>query len=284
MKCMAWLFVVACLAATTLDFRAAAQASAEQSATKQQATASSPDDKSGPNYADTVHYIQQKIGDAGYPTPGGKLYGVVGNSPGVADTFNYDDAKYTFNTDGCQSMTISSTVGAHMRDYSNEDRSWHNKDGQMVTSFTVPFRSVGTYSTSAGDVPAVFSTHEPVTNAATGALFSDGYPIGPVLDLMISQLPPTQAIERGDATDHQDWHDGVWIVPKDLGVSWSNSDNSGDEPTNQSGNFTKSGIPILMIRFVEPGKGATSAHVAKAIQHLVDFCVKHSDQGPKELF
>ena len=98
-----------CLAATTLDFRAAAQASAEQSATKQQATASSPDDKSGPNYADTVHYIQQKIGDAGYPTPGGKLYGVVGNSPGVADTFNYDDAKYTFDTDGCQSMTATST-------------------------------------------------------------------------------------------------------------------------------------------------------------------------------
>ena len=115
---------------------------------------------------------------------------------------------------------------------------------------------MGTYSTSAGDVPAVFSTHEPVTNAATGALFSDGYPIGPVLDLMISQLPPTQAIERGDdKRHHQDWHDGVWIVPKDLGVSWSNSDNSGDEPTNQSGNFTKSGIPILMIRFVEPGKG-----------------------------
>lgn len=76
----------------------------------------------------------------------------------------------------------------------------------------------------------------------------------------------------------------MWIVPDKLGVSWAFSSNVGDEPVNQSGNATKFGLPILMIRFAEPGKGAESTHVAKAIQHLVDVCVNHPEQGPKELF
>jgi hypothetical protein len=129
----------------------------------------------------------------------------------------------------------------------------------------------------------VFSTHEPTQNAAFGGAVADGYYIQPVLDVMISQLPQTQAIEAG-TPDHQDWHDGVWIVPKDLGISWTSSDNTGDDPQNQSGSITKSGVPILLIRFTKAATGAESTHLAKAIQHLVDLCVNHPEQGPKEMF
>jgi hypothetical protein len=238
---------------------------------------------SGPSYAETVRYIQDKIRAAGYPTPAAKINGVIGNGNiGVADTFTYDDAKYTFTADGCQSMTFTSTVNVHRDDYSDDDHSWHHKDGKTVTSYTVPFTSVGTYLNAGQQVPAVFSTHEIKTNVM-GSQFADEYRIDFALNVMIEQLPPTQAIERG-TPDHQDWHDAVWAVPKDLGVSWTSSDNSGDDPTNQSGNITKSGLPILMIRFVKPGTGAESPHVAKAIQHLVQLCASHPEQAPKELF
>jgi hypothetical protein len=237
---------------------------------------------SSPSYAETVGFIQDKITAASYSTPAAKINGVVGNSIGVASTFAYDDAKYTFSVDACQSMTFTSTVNAHLSDYSNDDRSWHHKDGQTVTSYTVSFKSVANFAIGGQQTPAVFSTHEPTQNALGGAV-ADGYYIQPVLDVMVSQLPQTRAIETG-TPDHQDWHDAVWIVPKDLGVSWVNSDSTGDGPQNQTGNITKSGLPILMIRFAKPGTGAESTHLAKAIQHLVDLCVNHAEQGPKQLF
>lgn len=238
---------------------------------------------SGPSYADTVRYIQDKISVASYSTPGAKLNGVIGNSIGVASTFAYDDAKYTFSANGCQSMTFTGSVNAHMSEYSNDDRAWHHKDGQTVASYTVPFKSVDNFTNRGQQVPAVISTHEPTQDAVFGGTLADGYNIQPVLDVMVSEFPPTKAIETG-TPDHQDWHDAVWIVPKDLGVSWMSSDNTGDEPQSGSGNITKSGIPVLVIRFANPGTGAESTHLAKAIQHLVDLCVNHPEQGPKEMF
>jgi hypothetical protein len=237
---------------------------------------------SGPSYAETVRYIQDKIRDAAYPTPGGTLNGVVNGGLGVADKFTYDDAIYTFNADACQSMIITSRVTFHTDDWSEDDHSWHHKDGRTISTYTVPFKSVATFQSGGQEVPAVFSTHE-ITQNALGGLVADGYYIHNVLDTMTEQLPQTHLIESG-TPDHQDWHDAVWVVPKDLGVSWASSDNSGNDPTNQSGNITKSGIPMLMIRFVKPGTGAESPHVAKAIQHLVELCATHPERAPKELF
>jgi len=281
MKNICRLIVISCFTAGAVGLNAAGQ-TRDSDAGRHASKAASVDGNSGPNYVDTVRYIQEKIADAGYPTPDVSLNGVVGKGLGVAYTATYDEAKYTFSVNGCESMTISSTVGAHSREYSNDDRTWHSKAGQMVASYTVPFKSVANYPEL--DVPAVFSTYDPKTSPLTGTLFADGYPIQAALDVMISQLPPSKAIERGTTPDHQDWHDAVWVVPKDLDVSWSSSGNGGDEPTSSSGHILRSGLPVLMIRFAEPGKGATSEHVAKAIQHLVDVCLKHPDQGPKELF
>jgi hypothetical protein len=115
-------------------------------------------------------------------------------------------------------------------------------------------------------VPAVFSTHEPTPNAV-GSPLADGYHnIQGDLNNMLTMLP----------TDHQDWHDGVWLVPQDLGVTWVGGPNQG--------HITKSGVPLVLALFAKPGTGDDSAHVAKAIQHLVDLCVNHPEQGPKEMF
>jgi hypothetical protein len=240
---------------------------------------------SGPSYAETVRYIQDKIRAASYPTPTIQLNGLIGGKLEIAYTVTFDDAKYTFGADGCSSITITSTVTAHMDD-SDDQRHWAHKEGQRVHSYTVPFKSVASIP-ERPQVAAIYSTHE-IKQTVLGGLMGDGrYLSNNWPEVMIEQLPPTFAF----GGDHQDWHDALWIVPKDLNVSWTNFDNviespnlTGGGPENQSGNITKSGLPILMIRFVKPGTGAESPHVAKAIQHLVELCAAHPEQAPKELF
>lgn len=243
------------------------------------AGASKGGDSSGPSYTDTVRFIQDKVRIASFPSP--DYVSRHGNVKTVSD-----DAKYTFSVDGCQSMTITTTINVHTDDCSGDDHSCHHTNGQFVKSLTVPFHSVTTYSVRSQLVPAVFSTHEPTTNQGFGAAIwvADGYGITQDrLNVMTGQI--TNAISpRGADLDQHDWHDAVWIVAKDTGATWTVSDNSEDTPDNRSGNFTPSGLPILTLRFMKPGTGGESTHVAKAIQHLVDLCVNHPDQSPKELF
>jgi hypothetical protein len=238
---------------------------------------------SGPSYDETVSYIRDKIRDAGYSTPSGTLGGVVNGGPGIGEKDTYDDAIYTFNVDACQSMTITRKVTIHIDDWSESDNSWHRKEGQMTTSITFPFKSVATSLYASHEVPAVISTHEPTIAGYTGILIADGwFALSPKLDAMKGQV---QAVRLVGNPELQDWHDAVWIVPKDLGVSWVTSNNAGEETDSQSGNITKTeGVPILIIRFAKPGTGGESTHVAKAIQHLVQLCASHPEQAPKELF
>jgi hypothetical protein len=242
------------------------------------ANPSSGGDSSGPSYADTVRYIQDKIRRASFSSPG--YLSRHGNIKTVSD-----DAKYTFSADSCQSMTVTTTISAHTDDCSSDDHSCHHIDGQIVKSATVPFKSVATYGNGSEQVPAVFSTHEPTQNPGfIGGLRADGYWISGSLNVMIGEITNSIA-PRGADLDQHDWHDAVWIVAKDTDPSWTFSDNSTElGQDNSSGNFTPSGLPILMFRFMKPGTGGESTHVAKALQHLVDLCVNHPDQGPKELF
>jgi hypothetical protein len=242
------------------------------------ASASRGGDSTGPSYTDTVGFIQDKIRIASFPSPG--YLSRHGNIKTVSD-----DAKYTFSVDGCQSMTITTTIDVHTDDCSADDHSCHHTDGQFVKSVTVPFKSVTTYSVRSELVPAVFSTHEPTTNQGFGPAIwvADGYAITQdSLNAMTSEI--TSSISPRGRLDQRDWHDAVWIVAKDTGPSWTVPDNSEDDPDNRSGNFSPSGLPILTLRFMMPGTGGESTHGAKAIQHLVELCVNHPDQGPKELF
>lgn len=243
------------------------------------ASASGGGDSSAPSYTETLRFIQDKIRIASFPSPG--YLSRHGNIKTVSD-----DAKYSFSVDGCQSMTITTTINVHTDDCSADDHSCHHKDSQFVESATIPFKSVTTYSVRSELAPAVFSTHDPTTNHGFGAAIwvADGYGIAEdMLNVMTSEI--TNSISpRGADLDQHDWRDAVWIVAKDTGPSWTLSDNSQDDPDNKSGNFTPSGLPILTLRFMKPGTGGESAHAAKAIQHLVDLCVNHPDQGPKELF
>jgi hypothetical protein len=123
-----------------------------------------------------VRYIQDKIRAASYPTPTIQLDGLIGGKEGIGYTATLDDAKYTFSADGCESMTFTATVTAHMDD-SNDERPWAHKDGQRVHSYTVPFNSVASYpNDSQLKLAAIFSTHEIKTNVM-GSQFADEYRI-----------------------------------------------------------------------------------------------------------
>jgi hypothetical protein len=179
-------------------------------------------------------------------------------------------------------MTITSRLVTHTKEY-GDDNAWHNYDGEGVYTTTVPFKSGDSLAVDAGRrAPAVFSTHNPAQNAS-GEWVADGYDTGPVLAKMENMLPLSAGIAKGDHP-HQDWHDTVWIVPKDLDVSMSYAYKNGDDSGQNGGHITETGIPVPLILFAETGKGDASTHVAKAIQHLVDLCVSHPEQGPKDLF
>ncbi len=54
---------------------------------------------------------------------------------------------------------------------------------------------------------------------------------------------------------------------------------------NNSDTFTSTpGQAVPLIAFHLPGTESMSEHVAKAVEHLVDLCVNHAEQAPKEAF
>jgi hypothetical protein len=80
-----------------------------------------------PTYADTVSYLQTKFKRAGYPTQSAELNGVVGGRIGVASILS-SEPQYTLSVDACKSMTFASVVITHDKEWSEDDRSWHQED------------------------------------------------------------------------------------------------------------------------------------------------------------
>jgi tetratricopeptide (TPR) repeat protein len=77
----------------------------------------------------------------------------------------------------------------------------------------------------------------------------------------------------------------VLIVAKDAGIKKSTMFTA----TNPRDSYDDTWVPtagqnIELVAFQIPGTGETSTHVAKAIQHLMEICVNHPEQAPKEMF
>ncbi len=263
-----------------------------QSAASAPGAASAAQSGAGPSYADTVRYIQEKIKDAGFIRPPGQ----ESSDSDSYEKLSYGQAKYSFSVDGCQSMTIAFAAAVHVDEYSVEDRGEDrlkgHEESKLEFSYTVPFTSVSDYTNYANwtgkedsQLAAIFSTHEPIQNLANGNYTADGYLIGGAMNGAPPAGPVIQAM-RDQLREHEDWHDAVWVVSKDLGISWVSSDpGNGQQYEHQSGHIIKSGVPGLLIRFSAPGTGATSTHIAKALRHLVDYCRKHPEQqGSKDPF
>jgi hypothetical protein len=216
----------------------------------------------GPSYEETVAYLVDKFQQGGIP--GNATHGKHGT------TYTQDDTAFSISVEGCDSMTITTKTGSHVDDPS-ETPSRSDSATTIVTK--IPFSSISMQNILDGgrssSIPVVFSTHTVTTNPNNGADLADGFAIG-AWDMS------SFSIERVGG----EWHDAVYIVASDSGVTWKSTGTEIGVSTGRS----KPNVPLTVVPFWLPGTGATSTHVAKAIQHLVSLCINHSGQVPKEIF
>jgi hypothetical protein len=167
-------------------------------------------------------------------------------------------------------MTVISKAGLHVDDPS--DTSSH-QDSSTTVSMRIPFRSVAMIQVAetGASEPKIFSTHTITENPNNGATFADGFSVG-MWNLKLFGLG-----DGGEAGDG--WHDVVYVVVKDGVVAQSTGTDISPTVTH-----IKPDVPVAIAAFFLPGTGETSTHVAKAIRHLVDLCVNHPEQAPKETF
>jgi hypothetical protein len=224
------------------------------------ARAESPKASTGPSYEETVAYLVDKFQQAGIP--GRTTHGKGGT------TYAQDDTAYSFSVESCDSMTITTKTGLHVDDPSDSPS---RSDSATTVVTKIPFSSItvqgfrdGATSTS---MPVVFSTHTITHNPNNGADLADGFGIS-AWDMPSFSLDGTE------------WHDVVYIVANDSGVTWKSTTTENGVNTGR----TKPNVPLAVVPFWLPGSGATSTHVAKAIQHLANICINHSGQAPKEIF
>jgi hypothetical protein len=214
-----------------------------------------------PSYQETVTYLVDKFQGAGIP--GNTTHGKGGT------TYAQDDTAYAFSVESCDSMTITTKTSLHVDDPSETPS---HSDSATTVVTRIPFASISVQSVFDGNkshsIPTVFSTHTITHNPNNGADLADGFGIG-AWDM------PSFSLERVGG----EWHDAVYIVATDSGVTWKSTSENG-----VSTGKIKPNVPFTVVPFWLPGTGATSTHVAKAIQHLADICINHRDQSPKEAF
>jgi hypothetical protein len=226
------------------------------------ARAESPKASTGPSYEETVAYLVDKFQQAGIP--GNATHGKHGT------TYTVDDTAFSISVEACDSMTITIKTGLHVDDPSESPS---RSDSATTTVTKIPFSSISMRNTLDGgrssSIPVVFSTHTVTTNPNNGQDLADGFGIG------AWDMPRFSIAGAGG-----EWHDAVYFVANDSGVNWKSTGTEIDVSTGQS----KPNVPLTVVPFWLPGTGATSTHVAKAIQHLVSICINHSGQVPKEIF
>jgi len=216
----------------------------------------------GPTYEETVAYLVDKFQQAGIP--GRTTHGKHGT------TYTQDDTLFSISVEACDSMTITTKSGLHVDDPSETPS---RSDSATTTVMKIPFSSISKQNILDGgrssSIPVVFSTHTVTNNPNNGQDLADGFAIG-AWDM------PSFSMERVGG----EWHDAVYVVASDSGVTWKSTETETGVSTGQ----TKPNVPFTVVPFWLPGTGATSTHVAKAIQHLVGICINHSGQIPKEIF
>jgi hypothetical protein len=225
--------------------------------------ADSPGSGTGPGYQETISYITDKILQAGIPGS---------SSHGKHDsTYVADDVKYSITVNACESMTVVSKAGLHVDDPSDAPS---HQDSFTTVSMRIPFRSVAMIQVAetGASEPKIFSTHTMTENPNNGATFADGFSTG-MWNMKLFGLGNGGG-EAGDG-----WHDVVYVVVKDGVVAQSTGTDISPTVTR-----IKPDVPVAIAPFFLPGTGETSTHVAKAIRHLVDLCINHPEQAPKETF
>ena len=221
--------------------------------------ATSQADSSGPSFDDTVKWIQDHIGEAGFPETTDTWHELITKN---------DDAPYAVHFNGCV-MQLSLSTHSHVTDtqplhpgdqtemdYSNnvtfklpldklEERvqSWPN----LVKP---PWQN--SYSNVNGAFPAVivfFSEQQAGSVSGSWSTNDD------------------TSADKGTHT----------FVDKPIGYGdWTSP------AVNGFGNaITIHGMPIMYTR---PGTEDATPHMAAALNHLIDLCKRNPNQGAKDLF
>jgi hypothetical protein len=235
---------------------AMAQNQSPQPTQKAQAEAQPPKDK-GPSFEDTEKWIQDHIGDSGFPA-------VARPANGAGLAFSYDDAPYVIKFDGCD-MHLSIATHTHTTDTTPINAQDDNsRDTSSSLSFTLPLGKlvdvwsmplpvqdyVGQVAPGSGrDVPSVFMQLPDAGGVGTFSTVTTS--------TGMTTLPPVnnKRIEAG------------YLPMKVCNVL--------------GGCRTVQGIPISYVR---PGTDDAPPHMAKALKHLVEICRENPDSAPKDLF
>jgi len=221
-----------------------------------QAEAEPPKDK-GPSFEDTEKWIQDHIGDSGFPA-------VARPANGAGLAFSYDDAPYVIKFDGCD-MHLSIASHMHTADTTPiNPKDDDSGDTSSSLSFTLPLGKVvdvwsmplpvqdyvGQVAPGSGrDVPSVFIRLPDAGGVGTFSTVTTS--------TRMVTLPPVsnKRIEAG------------YLPMKVCNVL--------------GGCQTMQGIPISYVR---PGTDDAPPHMAKALKHLVQICKENPNSGPKDLF
>lgn len=228
-------------------------------------TAHSPSDSgnpSGPAYAETVKWIREHIGEAGFPaaTTADDRFGNVNR---------YDDIVYSARFDGC-TVTLVVTQGWHITsDNRGTSEAGHTTETNthMDMTFNLPLDKMR--SATEEEVPL---------QDWEKAVMSPTY---------VNRPLPTVAIHFSDP------------IFGNTSYNWSTDDVTYTEKNNSHvnrpiayGEFTipgtyinKYGYPqqnqAVVIHYARPGTGDNPQHMAKALNHLIDLCRQNPNIAPR---
>jgi hypothetical protein len=219
-----------------------------------------PKDK-GPSYEDTVKWIQDHIGESGFPATTESGSGLV---------FTSADAPFGMKFDGCD-MRLSFAMQLHTADTSPVGGKAENdmtSDSSSSVTFSLHLAKLGVVS-------------------ATQSL-----PFQGLSSLMPSQYVnknfPTVVIEGVDAgagtfSDTRATTDSTMVLNPPI-IDRPIASNTLVPVRVFVGFGVGKLVKGLEISYARPGTEDSPKHMINALQHLIDLCKANPEAGPKELF
>jgi hypothetical protein len=227
----------------------------------QDQTNQSPKDK-GPSYEDTVKWIQDHIGDAGFPASS--------KSPGrFGVAFASDDTPYTVKFDGCD-MRLSISVRTHTTDTSPVGGKAENDvsgDSTESWSFNVHLARLDGVIGSTQILPSQLGSPTPAAYADQNF---------PTVVIMFPDNGGGATWSQTTTSTNTSFDPAPPIIDKPLGTWW---------PVTKT---VTQGIVYnahaIQITYARPGAEDSPQHMIKALKHVIDLCKANPDAGPKDIF
>lgn len=238
-----------CLLVVALATLAAAQEQANQ-----------PSKDKGPSYEDTVKWIQDHIGEAGFPAR---------NDNGKTLTYAYDDESYNVKFDGCD-MRLGIAGHVHITDLSPAGGIASNDmsgDSSFTLSFSLPLGKL--YGWTPPQNLKVQDYFPVISSSYMDKAF-------PAVVIRLPEEGVGTFSETADLANVSNGQDPP-IVNKPI--------KSGFFPLTIT-NVAGGSVPIhgIEISYGRPGTEDIPRHMMNALYHLIELCKENPNAGPKDLF